>query len=96
MSNIKYLLLDQSSSIEEYFIKREFYGYLNNTGAEEPNTEGLDDIMLWESTFEAAPKNDHYEGNFNKFDNIHRTIPPISPDCKSIFNLLDEDIHKNY
>jgi hypothetical protein len=99
MTSITQHLIDDSASLEEYIQRREFYGFLNTSG--EHGEGELDGLMVKPCGDETAPivdpDNSHLEqNNYNTFGDCHRTIPPLDPHSRSIFNLLDNDYHKNY
>lgn len=98
MKNFKDTLAETSESTEEYQLRRWFYGYLLRI--EEIPCEISDyEVNISDDFFPRYyPSGDHYQKdiNLNNFNNIHRKIPPLDPNCKSIFNLLEDDFHKNY
>lgn len=98
MKRLKDYLADKCNTVQEYMVRREFYGYLTKTEGINLVNEEFEENVSGEILFIHEPKDDHYINgyNLNIFNNIHLDIPPITPEDNSIFNLLDDDIHKNY
>ncbi len=91
-------LADLCDSDREYLIRRYFYGYLAKGDELSQVIDEFCENICEDPIFMCRPKTDHYHTGLNLiiFNNIHMSIPPLREGDNSLFNLLEEDIHKNY
>jgi hypothetical protein len=103
MSDDKYyitqVLWDEGCGIEEYSVRRYFYGFLSPSEMELEGEEEYFMLGVHETPFCYSKEPPYYGAdgvNLGIMNDIHKSIPPLQGHLKSLFNLLDDDIHKNY
>ena len=94
-------LVGEGCSEQEYDLRRQFYGYLS-PGEEPMEGEEEDKLLCTSDMFFTYSKGQYstdllleLDLKLNVFNDIHKEIPSqIGKGC--IFDLLDDDYHKNY